>query len=226
MEFVHRFICFGDAALYLNRALVSDAAKEKKKQIVIYVAVRYSDYDQCVYLGDFRISMAKFIKSVAMVGLLSGSALLHADQVSISFELPQIAVAKYQRPFVAVWVEEKGQRKALDTVGVWYDDKKWLKDIRRWWRKAGRYDQELDGVTGATKPPGSYELIWDGKDKQGNEVSGEVTLYLEAVREHGNRTLLKQKINLGSGAKQSYELTAGDEIGPVRILVGDSKNAE
>ena len=170
--------------------------------------------------------MAKFIKSVAMVGLLSGSALLHADQVSISFELPQISVAKYQRPFVAVWVEQKGQRKALDTVGVWYDDKKWLKDIRRWWRKAGRYDQELDGVTGATKPPGSYELIWDGKDKQGNEVSGEVTLYLEAVREHGNRTLLKQKINLGSGAKQSYELTAGDEIGPVRILVGDSKNAE
>lgn len=162
----------------------------------------------------------KQLKAISLVSaLLCGG--VQASEVTVAFHLPQLAVAKYQRPFVAVWVEQKGKRKALGTISVWYDDKKWLKDIRRWWRKAGRYDQNLDAVTGATKPPGHYVLKWDGKDNDGVQLEGEYTLYLEAVREHGNRTLLKQKVTLGKGKAQTYELDAGDELGPVNIQVGE-----
>lgn len=167
--------------------------------------------------------MKKLIYAACLsLGLASGSA-VSADAHQIEFTIPQIATSKYQRPFVAVWVEQKGQRKAVSTISVWFDDKKWLKDIRRWWRKAGRYGQAVDGVTGATRAPGGYTLKWDGTDNQGKELpEGEYILYLEAVREHGDRTLLKQKIALGKG-QQVYKLDAGAELGPVNISIGESK---
>ena len=164
----------------------------------------------------------KIINTVLLGTALLCSPLVQAETVTIDMQLPALNTSKYQRPFVAVWVEQKGQRQAVKTVSVWFDDKKWLKDIRRWWRKAGRYDQAVDAVTGATKPPGKYQLQWDGTDLHGNALpAGEYTLYLEAVREHGNRTLLKQKVTLGAGKVQEYTLTAGDELGPVSIRVGE-----
>ncbi|WP_415891112.1 DUF2271 domain-containing protein [Neptuniibacter sp. SY11_33] len=167
--------------------------------------------------------MKKLIYAACLsLGLVSGSV-ISAGTHQIELTIPQIATSKYQRPFVAVWVEQKGQRKAVSTISVWFDDKKWLKDIRRWWRKAGRYGQAVDGVTGATRAPGGYTLKWDGTDNQGKELpEGEYTLYLEAVREHGDRTLLKQKIALGKG-QQVYKLDAGAELGPVNISIGESK---
>ncbi|WP_415906701.1 DUF2271 domain-containing protein [Neptuniibacter sp. QD72_48] len=167
--------------------------------------------------------MKSTISSVLLsIGLMSHSAIA-ADTHQIELTIPQIATSKYQRPFVAVWVEQKGERKAVSTISVWFDDKKWLKDIRRWWRKAGRYGQAVDGVTGATRVPGGYTLKWDGTDNQGKALpAGEYTLYLEAVREHGDRTLLKQKVSLGKG-QQVYKLDAGAELGPVSISIGESK---
>jgi hypothetical protein len=164
------------------------------------------------------------LKKLLLSALLVVAPLSQAETVEIEFQLPQLNTSQYQRPFVAIWVEQKGQRQAVKTISVWFDDKKWLKDIRRWWRKAGRYDQAVDGVTGATKPPGTYAQVWDGKDTQGQPLpAGEYTLYLEAVREHGNRTLLKQKIILGANEAQTYTLKAGDELGVVRIQVGENK---
>jgi hypothetical protein len=170
------------------------------------------------------ILMKDSLKKLLLSALLVIAPLSQAETVTIEFQLPQLNTSQYQRPFVAVWVEQKGQRQAVKTISVWFDDKKWLKDIRRWWRKAGRYDQAVDGVTGATKPPSSYNLTWDGSNIQGQPLpAGEYTLYLEAVREHGNRTLLKQKIMLGTDELQTYTLEAGDELGVVSIQVGKSK---
>lgn len=163
----------------------------------------------------------KLIASLIAVVVLTVNP-IKAETVSIEMQLPDIQTSKYQRPFVAVWIEQQGQRQAVKTVSVWFDDKKWLKDIRRWWRKAGRYDHAVDGITGATKPPGQYKLVWDGTDQQGNALpAGEYTLYLESVREHGNRTLLKQKVSLGAGKAQQFILQPGDELGPVKISIGE-----
>lgn len=147
------------------------------------------------------------------------SPIASAETVHIDMQLPALKSAQYKRPYVAVWLEQKGQRKAVHTVAVWHEDKKWLKDIRRWWRKAGRYGDVPDAVTGATRAPGQYQLTWDGKDTTGTELVGEYQLMLEASREHGDRTLLKQAILLGSGS-QNYQIDAGTELGPVTIRIG------
>jgi len=165
--------------------------------------------------------MKRFLCCITLsVGLLNIPA-VHAEEHKIQLEIPKLVTAKYQRPFVAVWVEQKGQRQAVKTISVWFDDKKWLKDIRRWWRKAGRYGQAVDGVTGASRAPGTHAVHWDGTDNQGKTLpAGEYTIYLEAVREHGDRTLLKQKVTLGAGVK-TYQLDAGAELGPVSISIGE-----
>lgn len=150
-------------------------------------------------------------------GLSNG---VQAQNVSVELQLPTIGSGQYKRPYVAVWVEKKGERRALGTLAVWHEDKKWLKDMRRWWRKAGRYNPDVDGVTGATRPPGTYQLQWQAEDSQGQALSGDYLICLEAAREHGNRTLFKQVVTLGSGA-QEYRIAAGDELGPVTIKVGE-----
>lgn len=168
--------------------------------------------------------MKKILPSLLLGAVLSCNTIAASEPHQVEFVIPQLNTAKYQRPFIAVWVERKGERQAVSTVSVWFDDKKWLKDIRRWWRKAGRYGQAVDGVTSATRAPGQYTLQWDGTDNQGNALpAGDYTLYLEAVREHGDRTLLKQKISLGTGQTQTYQLEAGSELGPVSISIGDKR---
>lgn len=156
------------------------------------------------------------LAALLVCGSLSAA---QAESLSLELELPALNTVQYEPPFVAVWLEQKGQRRASKTLSVWYDKKKWLKDIRQWWRKAGRYsdDATLDGVSGATRVPGRYPMQWS-LDELGL-AAGDYVLYLEAVREHGNRSLLKQAISLGTGQAQSYTLEAAAEIGPVTIHI-------
>lgn len=73
---------------------------------------------------------------------LAGPAL--AADLNVKVEIPRLTVAEYHRPYVAMWVERADQS-PVQTLAVWYDGKlrdgegtKWLKDMRQWWRKAGR----------------------------------------------------------------------------------------
>ncbi len=77
---------------------------------------------------------------------------------------------------------------------------KWLADLRSWWRKGGRsLKQPADGVSGATRAPGTYQIPLPGDLKPGAYV-----LHVEAAREAGGRELISVPINLpaasGSGA--------------------------
>ncbi|MBU2891837.1 DUF2271 domain-containing protein [Colwellia sp. D2M02] len=137
-----------------------------------------------------------------------------AKEITVDFSLPEFSTQDYNKPYVAIWTEAQGKN---DTLLLWHltkrDEDKWLVDIRRWWRKVGRYgDLPADGVTGATKGPGEYSVTLD---------IGELTefnLMIEVVREDGGRSLLRQKIN--SQKNQKYTLEADAEIGNVTINVG------
>ena len=95
--------------------------------------------------------------------LLSGGAI--AADLSVKFELPQLNVAEYHKPYVAMWIE-KGDGAIASTLAVLYDVKKkdkagekWVKDMRTWWRKAGREAElPIDGVSGATRAAGTHTL--------------------------------------------------------------------
>lgn len=159
--------------------------------------------------------MNKYYLSVLLlVSLIVPTATVSAEVVKIEFQIPSFETSQYRRPFVAIWVEEKGNWRKSQTFALWFDDDQWLKDIRRWWRKVGRYNKDLDGFSGATKPAGHYSIERELALKSGVSY----VLYLEAVREHGNRTLLKTPISSNDiGRKLSVE--SGHEIGPVSIYL-------
>ena len=67
-------------------------------------------------------------------------------------------LGEYHPPYVASWIENS-QGKPVRTLLLWREQAKWLKDIRRWWRKVGKKDAELvDGITSATRITGKYPL--------------------------------------------------------------------
>lgn len=119
-------------------------------------------------------------------------------QVTLSFELPSVTSGKYRRPYVAFWIED-ADGKAVRTVAVWGNHPRWLATMSTWW-KIGKDDKELlKAVTKATRAPGKYELVWDGKDDAGKTLpQGTYTIKLEVHREHGKDDLQTGKIECGS----------------------------
>ncbi|MGF1755396.1 DUF2271 domain-containing protein [Vibrio makurazakiensis] len=138
-------------------------------------------------------------------------------KLDINFELPKIDTSMYARPYVAVWLEDS-KRKPVKTMELWVGKDEWLKDLRSWWRKVGRYDRELvDAVTSATRPAGQYRFVWDGKNDAGERLEqGVYTLHIEVVREHGGRNYLRQKIEL-NGSQSVYELAPTEETGLITV---------
>ncbi|MDG2669808.1 DUF2271 domain-containing protein, partial [Vibrio parahaemolyticus] len=133
------------------------------------------------------------------------------------FELPKIDTSMYARPYVAVWVEDE-QRQSVKTIQLWVGKDEWLKDMRSWWRKVGRYDRDLiDAVTSATRPAGQYRFVWDGTNDAGERlVQGDYTLHVEVVREHGGRNYLRQKMTLAD-SEVRYQLKPTQETGVITV---------
>ena len=125
---------------------------------------------------------------------LGGAA--HAADLSLSVEIPQLPVAEYHRPYVAIWIEGPDQAIAAN-LAVWYqvrgDHTKWLPDLRQWWRRGGRdLKVPVDGVTGATRPVGQHLLKFDAKqDPLSRLAPGQYALVVEAVREVGGREAVR-----------------------------------
>jgi hypothetical protein len=117
----------------------------------------------------------------APLAALAGLAPVQAATIDLTITVPQIKVAEYHRPYVAVWLEQPGQPTAR-TLANWYDVKKkgnepgtkWLHDVRSWWRKSGRSMRfPADGVSGATRAPGPQALSFQtGKGPLGTLTPG------------------------------------------------------
>jgi hypothetical protein len=121
-----------------------------------------------------------------------------AQTLDLSIAIPQLRVAEYHRPYVAVWLEKEGV--APRTLSVWYDLRKpggegakWLRDIRQWWRASGRaLSLPADGISGATRPPGVQRLrLVAGRGGMPALTPGSYTLVVEAAREVGGREVLR-----------------------------------
>lgn len=151
-----------------------------------------------------------------------------AQQMEIVVEIPQLNVAEYHRPYVALWIEGADQ-KAAANLAVWYQMRstaeghgtKWLPDLRQWWRKSGRtLEVPIDGVTGATRPAGKHELKFSAKQPQLADLKpGEYTLVIEAAREVGGRELLKIPFTWPAKAAQSGKAQGKSELGGVTLSI-------
>jgi len=164
--------------------------------------------------------------TIALGGLLAMPA--YAAQFEVDVQVPQMRVAEYHRPYVAVWIEGAGN-KAVADLAVWYQDNdtreghgtRWLPDLRQWWRRSGRtFDLPVDGVTGPTRPAGKHALQFDSSDPRLKKLApGHYTLVVEAVREVGGRELLKIPFTWPAAAPQSGKAQGETELGAVALTI-------
>lgn len=167
-------------------------------------------------------------RTLALALPLVSSGAMAAD-LTVKFDLPQLNVAEYHKPYVAIWIERADQSVA-STLAVLYDVKKpnnggekWVKDLRTWWRKAGRDAQlPIDGVSGATRPAGTQTLSFAGANpKFGLDKlpAGDYKLVIEAAREAGGRELVRVPFTWPAKGKLAASSTGKEELGAVAIAV-------
>lgn len=168
----------------------------------------------------------KFSHSLALTLPLASSWAMAAD-LSVKFELPRLNVAEYHKPYVAIWIERPDQTVA-STLAVLYDVKKkdkagekWVKDLRTWWRKAGRQAKlPIDGVSGATRPAGTHTLSFGpalhGLDKL---PAGDYKLVVEAAREAGGREVVKVPFAWPAKGKLATGAAGKEELGAVSMQI-------
>lgn len=130
-----------------------------------------------------------------IAGAVLAAPAMAASTVNVT--IPQLKVAEYKKPYVAVWVEPVSGG-AARTLSIWYavnkagqePGSKWLSDLRTWWRKGGRsLKLPADGLSGATRAPGSYSIPLPADLKPGAYV-----LNVEAARESGGREVVSVPI--------------------------------
>ncbi|MGX9220440.1 DUF2271 domain-containing protein [Massilia sp. UBA6681] len=168
----------------------------------------------------------KLSHSLLLTLPLASSWAVGAD-LSVKFELPRLNVAEYHKPYVAIWIERADQTVASN-LAVLYDLKlknregeKWLKDLRTWWRKAGREaTMPIDGVSGATRPPGAHTMKFDGARHGLDKLpAGDYTLVVEASRESGGREVVKLPFNWAGKGKVAASAAGKDELGAVSLQI-------
>ena len=167
------------------------------------------------------------VLTVVATGVMAPAAM--AAELSVTVEIPRLNVAEYHRPYVAIWLERKGQANAAATnLAVWYDVKlkdgegtKWLKDMRQWWRRTGRELQmPVDGITGATRAPGVHALSFPTETAPlGALAPGDYELVVEAAREVGGRELLRLPLQWPPKAASASSTQGEHELGKIQLAV-------
>jgi hypothetical protein len=175
-------------------------------------------------------TLVSFLSVAGPNGLLSGLAAKAASkldakmQLEIAFEINNPGGFRYNRPYVAVWLENaKGQ--SVRTLGLWYQSGKgnrWLPDLTRWYRdeesrKAADGGDLAATIAGPTREPGKYKLVWDGKsDKKAQLDQGEYFICIESAREHGPYELIRERLEIAA-APFNKALPGNDEVKGVSV---------
>jgi hypothetical protein len=170
--------------------------------------------------------MKRSLSLLTFAGAAVAGAPAMAADLSVTVEVPRLTVAEYHKPYVAIWVEAP-DASAAATLAVWYDaaskeDKgtKWLKDMRQWWRKAGRtMTFPADGLSGATRAPGPQKLVFSGAKGPLKDLKpGDYTLVVEAAREVGGHEAVRVPFTWGKPGKPATAKGTA-EVGAVTVAV-------
>lgn len=125
----------------------------------------------------------------------------------------------WKRPYVAVWIEDITGA-PVRTLCLWIEDKRWLRDLRRWTRANAEVPQLTDLVSQATRKAGAYTLAWDGKDDEGRQViANKYKVCIEVVREHGTYQLIQREIELLQKPVE-LQLEGNAEVAKARLVFG------
>lgn len=148
-----------------------------------------------------------------------------AASLELDIEIPSLEVAEYHRPYVAIWIEREDASVAANLAAWYLLDKpknngesgtKWLPDLRQWWRRSGRsLSLPVDGVTGATRPPGVHSLRFDDARALKDLAPGQYRVVIEAAREVGGREWLKLPLTWPPSEAGQAEVKGENELGRI-----------
>ncbi|AKH42243.1 hypothetical protein FHS61_000012 [Altererythrobacter atlanticus] len=169
---------------------------------------------------------------IAITGIAAATGLAAApaaaNDMTITVEIPRLRVAEYHNPYVAIWIEDAAG-KAVANLDVWYDvdlkgteeGTKWLSDLRLWWRRAGRsLKMPVNGVSGPTQAPGSYELKFtEGRKPLSKLPAGSYKLQVEAAREVGGREVVTIPFQWPPSGSKTASAKGSSELGTIRLTI-------
>ncbi|WP_239806178.1 DUF2271 domain-containing protein [Croceicoccus hydrothermalis] len=162
--------------------------------------------------------------TVGLLGSTFAVAPAAAQDMTVGVEIPRLSVAEYHRPYLAAWIED-GSGKAVADVAVWYDTdmrggegRKWLSDIRTWWRKSGRsLDLPINGISGPTRAPGRHAIKVPARAARALSA-GNYVLRVEAAREVGGREIVSIPFRWGGG-RIAKSAKGSKELGTVTLTI-------
>ncbi len=115
---------------------------------------------------------------------------------------------RYRAPYVACYVEDE-RGNLVRTLALFLMPGKG----ERWWNELRRYflqsaPEKMRTLSGPTRPPGRYRVVWDGKDEAGRPVAqGRYHVCVEYAREHGPYELFREAVEIGPKPfKKTYTL--------------------
>jgi hypothetical protein len=143
----------------------------------------------------------------------SATTLPAAAKLAVSFTYTSDSFGgRVNNPYIAVWIEDsKGD--LVRALAVWYksDKVRYLSELQEWSATSGS-DSALAAVSGATRTPGGYDLVWDGTNLDGTRAdTGQYFVCIESAREHGPYSLIRQEITVGS-APSNTPLPSNGEL--------------
>ena len=138
----------------------------------------------------------------------------------VDLEIPDLDVPKYERPYVAAWIADP-KRNLIRILMLAGDEPRWMEENYYWFHRFGRKAGSLvDAMSGPTRRPGSYTLVWDGLTDDGKAVPpGSYILHVEAAREHGDHQHESLEFEL-PGDAFSKSVPAGAELGTISVSFG------
>ncbi len=180
---------------------------------------------------SFLAQGSKALAALSLGGLFSQRSLAQdaavwpdTMELSIDFEVIAPNTGRYKRPYVAVWIEDASGL-PIRTLALWIQSGKgsrWWPDLRRWYNNEQSRKSQYGGdlvslVSGPTRLPGKYNLVWDGINDASYAVTqGDYYLCVELAREHGPYNLIREKITLGAEPLQK-SFAGNDELGDVNV---------
>lgn len=149
--------------------------------------------------------------TTSTVETVSGQLIPASAQMSIDFTYSVTSQGPAKNPYVAVWLED-ADGDLVATVALWLLQSqkglRWVSDLRRWDSVDGS-SETIDTISSATRTPGDYQLLWDGGGVDGSLVAaGEYFVCIEAAREHGPYSLIREQVTLGS---DGFDLALPDD---------------
>ena len=137
--------------------------------------------------------------------------------VHLDYDVPELDVARYRPPYVAIWITD-ARRQLVRGLSLRGDQTRWQEENYVWWRRYARKVPALvDALSQPSPLPGRYPIVWDGRDDFGQGVPrGTYTLNIEAAREHGDHTLVQIPLELGNADLDETHPAEG-ELGRIHV---------